>query len=153
MLTQKAKYALKAMIYLAGRETVRPVLIAEVAREERLPKKFLERILLDLKTHGLLTSRKGRGGGYMLARPPNKIGLGEIIRLMDGPLAPVQCVSKMAYQKCADCRDEKLCCVRPIMKEVRDSISYVLDGTTLADAVFRAGGITRRSFDSFAYAI
>lgn len=153
MLTQKAKYALKAMIHLAARHEGHPVLIADLAKEERLPKKFLERILLDLKTHGLLVSRKGRGGGYMLARPADRISLGEIIRRMDGPLAPVPCVSKMAYRTCADCRDEKTCCVKPIMKEVRDAIAHVLDGTTLADAVSRAGGPTGRSFESFNFQI
>ena len=134
MLTQKAKYALKAMVHLAGCAENSPVLIADLAVEEKLPKKFLERILLDLKTHGLLTSRKGRGGGYMLARAPEKISLGEIVRRMDGPLAPVPCVSKMAYHRCADCDDEKTCCVRPVMKKVRDAIANVLDNTTLANA-------------------
>ncbi len=153
MLTQKAKYALKAMIHLAACHDGKPVLIADLAEVERLPKKFLERILLDLKTHGLLVSRKGKGGGYMLARPANQISLGEIIRRMDGPLAPVPCVSKMAYRKCPDCRDERTCVVKPIMKEVRDSIAYVLDGTTLADAVHRTGGATGRNFESFNFQI
>lgn len=153
MLSQKAKYALKAMIHLARQEVGQPMLIADLAKAERLPQKFLERILLDLKTAGLLESRKGRGGGYLLARPPHRISLGSIIRLMDGPLAPVPCVSKMAYRRCADCADEKTCCVRPIMQEVRDSISYVLDGTTLADAVYRAGSDKARSMESFSYEI
>lgn len=147
MLTQKAKYALKAMIHLAASHAGTPVLIADMAEQEQLPRKFLERILLDLKTHGLLVSRKGRGGGYMLAREPHQISLGEIIRRMDGPLAPVPCVSKMAYRKCADCRDENACVVKPIMKEVRDAIAHVLDGTTLADAVHRAGRSAGRDFE------
>ena len=153
MLSQKAKYALKAMIHLAQTEVGRPVLIADLAKAERLPQKFLERILLDLKTAGLLESRKGRGGGYLLARPPHRISLGAVIRLMDGPLAPVPCVSKMAYRRCADCADEATCCVRPIMKEVRDSISYVLDGTTLADAVYRAGTGKNTRPESLSYEI
>ena len=138
MITQKAKYALKAMIHLAQRQDGKPVLIASMAKEERLPQKFLERILLDLKTHGLLESRKGKGGGYLLARSPQKISLGEIIRLMDGPLALVSCVSKTAYRRCKDCPSEERCYLRPIMKEVRDSIARILDGTSLADAVKRA---------------
>ena len=145
MLSQKAKYALKAMIRLARSDDGRPVLIATLAKDERLPKKFLERILLDLKTGGLLESRKGKGGGYRLARAPKKISLGEIIRLMDGPLAPVSCVSKMAYRRCRDCASETECCVRPIMKKVRDSIAGVLDGTTLADALKKGGRKGRAS--------
>jgi Rrf2 family protein len=147
MLTQKAKYAIKAMIHLAARQDDKPVLIEVLAKRERLPRKFLERILLDLKTHGLLESRKGRGGGYRLGREPHKISIGEIVRRMDGPLAPVPCVSKMAYRKCSDCRDEVSCCVKPIMKEVRDAIAHVLDGTTLADAVHRSGKTAGRNIE------
>lgn len=138
MISQKAKYALKAMIHLAQRPAGKPVLIAVLAKEERLPQKFLERILLDLKTHGLLESRKGKGGGYLLARPADKISLGDVLRLMDGPLALVSCVSKTAYRRCRDCPSEEHCYLRPIMKEVRDSIARILDGTSLADAVKRA---------------
>lgn len=152
MITKRAKYGLKAMIFLAGVPPNRPVLIRHLAREERLPKKFLEGILLDLKTAGLLVSKKGKGGGYMLARPAVKISIGEILRSMEGALAPVSCVSKVAYRRCADCPSEELCLVRPVMKEMRDSMAYILDTTTLADAVSRAA-VSGKAFDGFSYSI
>ena len=137
MLTSKAKYALRAMIYLAKHAEAEPMLIADLAKAEKLPKKFLERILLDLKQAGILQSRKGKGGGYLLGRSPDKISLGEIIRKMDGPLAPVPCVSQTAYTRCKECTDEAGCEIRLVMKNVRDSIASILDGTTLGDIVSR----------------
>jgi Rrf2 family protein len=104
------------------------------------PKKFLESILLTLKNQGILVSRKGRGGGYALARPADQISFGEIVRLMDGPLAPVPCVSVTAYHACEECASEAGCEIRAVMKRVRDAISEVLDATTLADAL-RDGGL------------
>lgn len=135
MLTKKAKYALKAALHLARCEAAGAVLIAEVAAAERIPKKFLESILLTLKNRGLLVSRKGRGGGYALARPADQISFGEIVRIMDGPLAPVPCVSVTAYRRCEECPSENACEIRAVMKRVRDAISEVLDATTLADAL------------------
>lgn len=135
MLTKKAKYALKAALHLARREADGSVLIADIAGAERIPKKFLESILLTMKNHGILVSRKGRGGGYALARPADQVSFGEIVRMMDGPLAPVQCVSVTAYRTCEECASEKSCEIRAVMKRVRDAISEVLDATTLADAV------------------
>jgi Rrf2 family protein len=143
MLTKKAKYALKAAMHLARRTPAGAVLIADIADSERLPKKFLESILLTMKNRGLLVSRKGRGGGYALARPADRISFGEIVRIMDGPLAPVSCVSLTAYRPCEECANEQGCEVRTVMKRVRDAISDVLDATTLADAVrdaARTGG-------------
>jgi len=134
MLTKKAKYALKAALYLARRGPAGPVLIADIAADERIPKKFLESILLAMKQHGLLVSRKGRGGGYALARPPEQVSFGEIVRIMDGPLAPVPCVSATAYRGCGECLSEKDCEIRGVMQRVRDAISGVLDATSLADA-------------------
>jgi len=135
MLTKKAKYALKAAVHLARREAGGAVLIADIAGVERIPKKFLESILLTMKNRGLLVSRKGRGGGYALARPADKISFGEIVRIMDGPLAPVSCVSVTAYRPCEECATEEACEIRAVMKRVRDAISDVLDATTLADAL------------------
>lgn len=140
MLTKRAKYALKAALHLARHEAGEAVLIARVAETERIPKKFLESILLTLKNRGLLVSRKGRGGGYALARPADQISFGEIVRLMDGPLAPVPCVSVTAYHACEECASEAGCEIRAVMKRVRDAISEVLDATTLADAL-RDGGL------------
>jgi Rrf2 family protein len=135
VLTKKAKYALKAALYLARRESGGSVLIAEIAAKERIPKKFLESILLTMKNRGVLASRKGRGGGYALARPAGQVSFGEIVRMMDGPLAPVPCVSVTAYHVCEECPSEEGCEIRRVMQRVRDAISEVLDATTLADAV------------------
>ena len=106
MLSKKAKYAIKALLALAEREREEPMRIADLAREEQIPPKFLELILLGLKNHGILQSRKGKGGGYLLARDPADIYLGQIVRMFDGPLAPVPCASQTAYVRCADCRNE-----------------------------------------------
>ena len=132
MLTKKAKYGLIALIHLARRQTEGPVLISDLAEKEGIPKKFLELILLELKRHGILRIKKGKGGGYLLARPAELIRLGPVIRIMDGPLAPLPCVSETAYQPCQECIDEATCGIRLIMKEVRDSTATILDNTTLA---------------------
>lgn len=131
MLSSKAKYGLKAMVYLARNNGPQPVLIAEIAEKERLPKKFLDAILLQMKQRGFLVSKKGKGGGYNLAKPASEISLGDIIRLLDGPLAPVPCVSRSAYQRCTDCGDESGCAIRAVMREVRDAIAVILDNTSL----------------------
>jgi Rrf2 family protein len=132
MLTKKAKYGLIALIHLARHQSDGPVLISELAETEGIPKKFLELILLELKRHGILRSKKGKGGGYLLARPAELIRLGPVLRIMDGPLAPLPCVSETAYQPCQECIDEATCGIRIIMKEVRDSTATILDNTTLA---------------------
>jgi Rrf2 family protein len=132
MLSKKSKYAIKALLALAEREGAEPKRIADLAREEQIPPKFLELILLVLKNHGILQSRKGKGGGYLLARDPAHIYLGQIVRMFDGPLAPVPCASQTAYVPCADCPNEAVCGVHLAMKEVRDATAKVLDGTSLA---------------------
>jgi Rrf2 family protein len=137
MLSKKAKYALQAMILLAQESDCGPVLISDLARKGKIPKKFLELILLELKNHGLLRSKKGRGGGYALGRPSEKITMGEVIRIIDGPLAPVPCVSKMAYGRCGECLDERTCGIRLVMKDVRDGIAGILDNTTFAGVLKR----------------
>lgn len=143
MLTSKTKYALIALQTLARARRDEPVLIARIAEEESIPRKFLERILLELKARGVLRSQKGKGGGYSLARPPDEIPLADIVRWMDGPLAPVSCVSQTAYAPCRECRNEACCGIRSVMKEVRDAIADILDATTVADLV-RRGQDTRR---------
>ena len=132
MLSKKAKYAIKALLALAEHGSEEPMRIADLAREEHIPPKFLELILLVLKNHGILQSRKGKGGGYLLGRDPKDIFLGQIVRMFDGPLAPVPCASQTAYVRCADCRDEAICAVRLAMKEVRDATAKILDGTSIA---------------------
>jgi Rrf2 family protein len=131
MLSKKAKYAIHALLYLAERRGQGPVLIKDIAESERLPRKFLEAILVDLKAGGLLRSRSGRSGGYELIRSPLEVNLGQVIRLMDGPLAPIPCVSQMAYAPCDDCKDERTCLIRLTMKEVRDVTARILENTTL----------------------
>jgi Rrf2 family protein len=111
------------------------MLISDLAEREGIPKKFLEHILLELKKHGLLQSQKGKGGGYLLGKPPGSVTFGQVIRILDGPLAPVSCVSQMAYQRCKECKDEATCGVRIVMKETRDAIAEVLDGVTLTQAL------------------
>lgn len=137
MLSQKSKYALKASIALAREFGQGPMLISDIAQTEQIPRKFLELILLELRNKGILQSRKGKGGGYFLARAPGHVTLGEILRVVEGPLAPIPCVSKTAYMECRDCRDEKTCGVRMVMKEVRDATARILDSTTLADVLGR----------------
>jgi Rrf2 family protein len=132
MLSKKAKYAIKALLALADRAPDEPIRIADLAREEQIPPKFLELILLGLRNNGMLQSRKGKGGGYLLARDPADIYLGQIVRMFDGPLAPVPCASQTAYVRCADCTNEAVCGVRLAMKEVRDATAKILDGTSLA---------------------
>jgi Rrf2 family protein len=134
LLSNRGRYALKALTYLArseGDEAVQSGLIAET---EGMPRKFLEAILTDLKRARLVESTRGSRGGYRLARPPAEITFGDIIRATDGPLALVPCVSKLFYRRCDDCHDENLCAVRKIMAGVRDEVAGILDNTTLADA-------------------
>jgi Rrf2 family protein len=132
MLSRRAKYAIKALLALAEREDDEPMRIADLARAEQIPPKYLELILLGLRNNGILQSRKGKGGGYRLARDPADIYLGQIVRMFDGPLAPVPCASQTAYVKCSDCRNEAVCGVHLAMKEVRDATAKILDGTSLA---------------------
>jgi len=132
MLSKKSKYGLKALLELAGETGQRPMQTSELAERQGLPKKFLEAILLELKRHGLLHSKKGRGGGYVLTRKPGDITIGQVIRVLDGPLALTPCVSRTAYRRCDECLDEETCGIRLAMKEVRDATAHILDNTTLA---------------------
>jgi Rrf2 family protein len=137
MLAQKSKYALRALLVLAKEYGQGPVLISDIAHREALPQKFLELILLELRNHGILGSKKGKGGGYFLARRPELVHLGEVLRVLEGPLAPLPCVSKSAYVRCAECRDERTCGIRMVMKDVRDATARILDQTSLADILKR----------------
>lgn len=132
MLTRKSKYGLKALLMLAEEAGQGPVLVADLAERQRIPKKFLEAILLDLKRHGFLVSKKGKGGGYLLSRAPSTITVGQIIRVLEGPLALVPCASQTQYRRCEECVDEATCGVRVAMVEVRDATSRILDKTTLS---------------------
>ncbi|HKD10022.1 MAG TPA: Rrf2 family transcriptional regulator [Bryobacteraceae bacterium] len=132
-ISKRTQYGLKAMLALGRRYKEGPVLIGTLAREEAIPIKFLEAILLDMKSRGLLESKLGRKGGYYLNRPPSAVTIGSIIRIIEGPLAPLPCASETAFRACDECQDVENCGTRVIMRRVRDAISEVLDRTTLAD--------------------
>lgn len=135
MLTQRSRYALRAMLFLAEQPaTTAPVPMNRIAQEANVPRKFLELILADLREAGFLNSTRGKSGGYRLARPTHLISLGEIIRVIEGPLALVPCVSRTAYRPCGDCKSEADCAIRHAMMRVRDETARILDGTSLADA-------------------
>jgi Rrf2 family protein len=135
-LSKRGEYGLRAMVDLASQPVGVVAPIKEIAQREQIPVKFLEQILLTLRNAGLLRSRMGVGGGYLLAKPASEITLGQIIRILDGPLAPIRCVSQTAYEPCA-CPDEKSCGLRLVMFDVRNAISEILDRTTLEDVARR----------------
>jgi Rrf2 family protein len=129
------------MVILAQRYGQGPILISDVAAPEKMPRKFLELILLELKNHGLLQSKKGKGGGYFLAKPPQMITVGQVVRIIDGPIAPLPCVSRTAYMRCEECADERTCAIRMVMKDVREATAKILDSVTLADMLSRSNSI------------
>lgn len=134
MLSKKTKYGLKALTYLARKEDGKqPVLIAEIAKEENISKKFLEVILLQLKNAGFLSSKKGKGGGYYLIKAPKDITVAALMRILEGPIAMLPCVSLNFYEKCDDCTSEEACSLSRVMIEVRDSTLKILENKTLAD--------------------
>jgi len=133
MLSKKTKYGLKALTYMARKESKSPVLISEIAEEENISKKFLEIILLQLKNSGYLGSKKGKGGGYYLIREPENISVASLIRILEGPIAMLPCVSLNFYEKCDDCKDEQTCSISRLMMEVRDSTLRILEHKTLQD--------------------
>lgn len=135
-LSKRGEYGLRAMIDLVDSSPDDVIPIKDIAERQQIPAKYLEQILLTLKNAGLLNSKIGVSGGYYLAAPPETISLGQIVRVLDGPLAPVRCVSQMAYEPCG-CPDEETCGLRLTMLDVRNAIADVLDNTTLADVTER----------------
>lgn len=135
MLSKKSQYGFKALVYLAQHAASGPVLISDIAEKKNIPLKFLESILLDLRKAGLLESKKGKGGGYFFAIPPNQIKLSTVMRLLDGPIALLPCVSMNFYKKCEDC-DEVTCGLNHVMAEVRDASLAILENRTVADLAF-----------------
>jgi len=146
-LSKRGEYGLRAMISLAGATSQGdpPVMmqIKEISQREQISSKFLEQILLTLKNAGLLHSKMGLGGGYYLARPASEITLGQIFRVLDGPVAPIKCVSQMAYETCG-CPDEETCGLRLVMSDVRNAIATILDNTSLADVTQRQSAIRKK---------
>ncbi len=132
MLTRKGKYGLKALVYLAKLPVGDLAFVNEIASDQNIPKKFLDAILSELRNAGFVQSRKGKDGGYRLARPATEIKVGHVVRVLDGPLAPIPCASRTQYQPCDDC-DEATCQVRHIMLDVRQAIAEVLDNRSLAE--------------------
>jgi Rrf2 family protein len=131
-LSKRTQYCLRALYALADNYGGGPMLITQLAKDESIPKKFLEQILLSLKSFGLVDSKKGKGGGYKLAKPPDQITLASVIRQMEGPLAPLPCASETQFRKCDECVDIETCGTRMVMREVRDATAEILEGITLA---------------------
>jgi len=141
MLSQKAKYALRAVLMLAEyADRDDPLAICDIAQREAIPRKFLEAILVELRDHNLLKSKRGRKGGYRLAKSPQVITFGDVIRIIDGPLAPIRCASRSGFEPCDDCTNVETCSVRWVMLKARDAIAQALDGCTLAEAVQQRRG-------------
>jgi Rrf2 family protein len=141
MITQKMKYALKALIVLADEAATadpQPLTIEEIARRSGAPKRFLEHILLEVRNAGVIASTRGRAGGYSLRRAPSEISISDLLRRIDGPIAPLACLSRSAYQRCEDCDDEATCRIRKVFAEVFWSYLVIIDSLTLAD-ILRAG--------------
>jgi Rrf2 family protein len=145
MLTKKGKYGLKALLHLARLKAGESALGGDIAAGNNLPKKFMDAILVELRNDGLVRSKKGPGGGYALARPARDISIGEIVRLLDGPLAPIRCASRTAYRPCDDCISVKECGVRIAMLEVRDAMAKILDNTSLEEMADKSATRGRRA--------
>ena len=130
-LSKRTQYSLRALYALTRKFGEGPVLITTLAEAETIPKKFLEQILVSLKSAGFVASKKGKGGGYVLAQPPEKITIGSVIRAIEGPLAPLPCASETRFRKCDECVDIQTCGTRIVMRQVRDAMAAILDETTL----------------------
>lgn len=137
MLTKKGKYGLKALVHLAALAPGETAFIGEIAAANNIPKKFLDAILLDLRKAGILRSKKGPGGGYSLSRPATEIRMGQVIRTLDGALAPIRCASRNFYEPCEDCNDPDTCQIRRSMSDVRDAMADILDNLTLEQFALR----------------
>jgi Rrf2 family protein len=137
MISKRTKYAINALVHLAKRKEEGPILISEIAKLENIPQKFLEAILLDLKRAAILASKKGRGGGYYLLKSPDEVNMAEIMRLFDGPIALLPCVTYMYYERCEECKDEATCGIRDVFLEVRNKTVEMLKKATLSEIIRR----------------
>jgi Rrf2 family protein len=137
VISKKTKYAINALVHLAKRKEEGPILISQIAASERIPQKFLEAILLELKKAGVLASKKGKGGGYYMTKSPEDIHMAEIMRLFDGPIALLPCVTYMYYERCEECKDEETCGIRDIFLELRNKTVDLLKGATLEEIIKR----------------
>ncbi len=153
LISKKSTYGIKALMNMTRNLERGQVLISELAREEKIPKKFLEAILLALKNGGILTSRIGKGGGYSLAVSPKAVTIGRIIRILEGDFAPVSCLSETNYAKCDECGDEASCGIRLVLADVQSAMNSVLDTVTLAEMVERSEAAMLASRQVFDYSI
>ena len=143
MLSKKTKYAIKALVILGKNADQPPMQISKIAEDERIPKKFLEQILLDLRNAGFLYSKTGAGGGYSLTKDPKDIYLVSIMRITDGPIAMVPCASLNFYHKCEECKDETTCGIRDVFIHVRDATVKILSETSIADVISRENALIK----------
>ena len=146
-LSRRCKYALRALYTLSRTNPAVPVAVGEIAERENIPKKFLEAILVQLRNSGVVESHIGKKGGYRLAKSPGEITIGAVIRIIDGPLAPLPCASESAFRVCEECVGRGRCETRVIMRQVRDAIAHVLDRTTLAQACKKSDAEPELNFD------
>lgn len=144
MISKKTKYALNALVYLAREYGKGPILISQIAEHEKIPQKFLEAILLDLKNVGILNSKKGKGGGYYLLRNPQEVNVAEVMRLFDGAIALLPCVTYRYYERCEECKNETTCGIRDVFKQVRNETVKILKGNTLASIMTREDKLKAR---------
>ena len=135
MISNKAKYAIRALLAVAAEPQGQALTSAEISRRHGIPHKFLEQILLELKRAGILESRRGKTGGYVMLRPADTISFGEVLRLFEGPLAPLPCLSRNAYRRCEDCESEANCMIRREFARSYDASRVVLDTRTIGDAL------------------
>ena len=153
LISKKSTYGIKALMNMTRNSERGQVLISELAREENIPKKFLEAILLALKNGGVLTSRIGKGGGYSLALSPKGVTIGRIIRILEGDFAPVSCLSETNYAKCDECEDEASCGIRLVLADVQRAMNSVLDTVTLSEMVERSEAALQAGRQVFDYSI
>jgi Rrf2 family protein len=147
MLSRRAKYAVRALIFLAQNRGKGPIQIRDISEQLSISRKFLEAILLELRNGGILQSRKGKEGGYLLERSPDTITFGKIMRFIDGSFAAVPCIRRDGYARCEDCPNETTCVIRHVMKQVRDATAKIVDETTLEQLVSRANELSAGSVD------
>ncbi len=153
MISKKTKYALKALGYLAEHSTGAPILIAELADKENIPKKFLEAILVALRKGGVLKSRIGKGGGYMLAVPPEEITVSRVVLILEGEFAPLPCLSDTNPTRCDECDDQASCGIRLVMRDVKNAVMAVMDGVSVADMVERSKAVRMKNLKIVDYSI
>jgi Rrf2 family protein len=146
MLSKKTQYAIKALVILGKNYGKEPMQILRIAQEDKIPKKFLEQILLELRNAGLLVSKKGAGGGYSLNKDPNEIFLTQVLRITGGPIALLPCVSLNFYQRCEECIDEKTCGIRDVFTDVRNASLKILSETSIADVIARENTLLKGMF-------